>query len=280
MNILFDGFLRWSLIWHLKSIRKAFDLAACEFTREPFEAAFHLDQDFFIRFNGSDEKSCSNICEYLFLADAVNGTIFDLKMFSLIYLHRIVNDKMINSIEINPNDLFVSVNKRIKKRKAIKFRSKFNIHEAIALKSLRNRIESIDFNFSTYFKYCQVINFSGCRLRSIGKQTFSDLRFLLILLIDRNQITDIDMESFHGLINLEILDISFNQLRVIKKDWFRDLFSLKELYLNSNCIKHIEPNSFKSLKCLNEIFIWYLLLFFLFSKKINSFILVFFLSLK
>jgi hypothetical protein len=90
--------------------------------------------------------------------------------------------------------------------------------------------------------------------RIISSNSF-ELRSLVKLSMNENDLVAIDPLWFNINANIKILNLSSNLLKIIKNDKFFSLNNLETLYLYSNEIEILEVNSFRGLDNLKFIYI-------------------------
>jgi len=88
---------------------------------------------------------------------------------------------------------------------------------------------------------------------AITDDTFSNLKNLKTLIIDRIVLGHLEVHAFRGLENLERLILNRDELTAIPPAVFSDLTNLKELDLRFNKIKRLQRNMFEKLTNLQSL---------------------------
>lgn len=89
--------------------------------------------------------------------------------------------------------------------------------------------------------------------RSCDRITKDDLRFVEVLDLDRQGITELKVGDFSFMPRLHSLSLKDNQLARLPTGLFADLPSLRTLILSDNRIEAIEPRAFQGLRALSAL---------------------------
>ena len=85
------------------------------------------------------------------------------------------------------------------------------------------------------------------KILKIQNETFNNLKNLVNLRLDKNEIKELDKNSFHGLDNLKDLYLHSNKIQKIQNETFNNLKSLTFLILSENKITNIQDDALKGL---------------------------------
>jgi Leucine-rich repeat (LRR) protein len=116
-----------------------------------------------------------------------------------------------------------------------------------------NKIEFIEAECFRDLKFLVMLNLQRNYLRFITKSVFDDLESLTVLVLRYNRINSIEDFAFAKLNFLFSLDLLFNTIEYNSNKTFKGLTSLVNLYLNRNPVLTIKLNSFSDLKKLGQI---------------------------
>lgn len=121
------------------------------------------------------------------------------------------------------------------------FRSSlYPITSIIDLKIYNTIMPALDENFFIFkiLKYIENIEFVDCSISKIQNGLFESykntFRYLKILILTNNNITEINDRTFSGLYNLILLDLDENPIKFIDSKAFNGLRKLNTLSLNNN----------------------------------------------
>jgi len=126
------------------------------------------------------------------------------------------------------------------------------------------RILVIDGNNITYFEKesfvskglveLQILKADFCKLRKIELGAFNELKILIYLSLESNEISEIIPGTFE-MSSLEYLKLGNNVIEHLEGDVFSGLVSLKYIYLGGNKLQYIHPDTFVGLPNIQRLFI-------------------------
>lgn len=85
----------------------------------------------------------------------------------------------------------------------------------------------------------EVLNLIGNEIKTLYRYDFSEMRYLKVLFLDDNLITDLKWDTFDDLKNVENLSLGNNLIKVVTQRHFRSMSRLKALDLSFNCIWNV-----------------------------------------
>ncbi|XP_044265512.1 leucine-rich repeat-containing protein 70-like [Tribolium madens] len=116
-----------------------------------------------------------------------------------------------------------------------------------------NTVDSSTFNFTkNSINYLYLIS---SQIFAIKGRAFNKLKFLKVINLRNNSVTDLDPESFTNLTRVTQVDLSHNSLRILTNKMFHKLTNLDLLNLNHNNIYYIQPDAFKGLSNLRHLYL-------------------------
>ena len=101
-------------------------------------------------------------------------------------------------------------------------------------------------------------NLSNMKINDLnGLQNIPNIKTVVRLDLDNNQLTTIQPNAFAGLTSLMGISLEINQLTTIQPKAFAGLPNLKNLFLSNNKLTTIPPNAFAGLPNLGWLFLDY-----------------------
>ncbi|EFA09704.2 insulin-like growth factor-binding protein complex acid labile subunit [Tribolium castaneum] len=116
-----------------------------------------------------------------------------------------------------------------------------------------NTLDGTTFNFTkNSINYLYLIS---SQIVTIKGHAFVKMKFLKIVNLRNNSISDLDPESFTNLTRVTQVDLSHNSLRILTNNLFSELANLDLLNLNHNTVFYIQPDAFKGLSNLRHLYL-------------------------
>lgn len=114
-------------------------------------------------------------------------------------------------------------------------------------------IKFIPENIAETFPLLTVIEVHDCAVEIVGDKSFRNLRELLSLNLNSNEIETVESGAFSDLLKLEHLSIGDNKIEFLTSTVFKSLENLKLLYLGDNKIQFISENILDGLLSLTVV---------------------------
>lgn len=110
-------------------------------------------------------------------------------------------------------------------------------------------------NFESDIKYKVVLLLDKKGITKIEKNAFTYFKDLIQLSLSENEITEIPTDTFSCLTNLTVLWLYHNKITDIPEQAFQSLSNLQQLYLNNNMLTFVPVDAFKCLTNLTALWL-------------------------
>eukprot|EP00058_Branchiostoma_floridae_P000060 XP_002585548.1 hypothetical protein BRAFLDRAFT_90868 [Branchiostoma floridae] len=100
-----------------------------------------------------------------------------------------------------------------------------------------------------------IVEIRGYPFGVLSATTITNHSGIIVLALEKGEITDIEDNALAGLTAMGMLDLSYNRLTHVKQSWFTGLTNLFSLTLSMNLIVRMDPGCFQDLPHLSYLYL-------------------------